>query len=65
MKMGISIPSLVLLEQTARPAKVALLNSFGGAKRMLRELKDQGIASIEIRNLVRTFTELSAGIIAR
>jgi sugar phosphate isomerase/epimerase len=48
------MPPLVLLEQTVRPAEVALLQSFGGAKRMLRELKDQGIASIEIRNLVRT-----------
>jgi sugar phosphate isomerase/epimerase len=54
MKMGISMPPLVLLEQTARPAEVALLKDFGGVKRMLRELKDQGIASIEIRNLVRT-----------
>ncbi|MCC2683208.1 MAG: Xylose isomerase-like barrel [Paenibacillaceae bacterium] len=54
MKMGISMPPLVLLEQTARPAEVALLKSFGGVRSMLRELKDQGIASIEIRNLVRT-----------
>ncbi|MDB5085431.1 MAG: Xylose isomerase-like barrel, partial [Bacilli bacterium] len=54
MKLGFSLNPQLIAGNPENDSSAAFYASFGDSKTLLKELKDEGISSIELRNLPRT-----------